>query len=108
MTSQLREILLSLGLDPDAPPDPHEDITTTPRTLWESGTKLTPPTPIYRYLEAGDTLTDFAIDQMERYIETWAGVESPWCVTSLRSGSEREGTLQVEYFYLLNEDGDSD
>lgn len=75
-----------------------------PREEWISGQKVAAPDAIARYLASGDTLTDHTIDMMECAMETAYQVTEPWFVTSLRKGREEDGTLGVEYFYLLNEE----
>jgi len=64
------------------------------------GTQLLPPDAIKRYLESGDTLTNHAIDQMELAMEKSAGIQSPAYITSFRNGTEKDGNLAVDYFYL--------
>lgn len=75
-----------------------------PKDQWISGAKVPVPEAIARYLASGDVLTDHTIDMMECAMETAYQVTEPWFVTSLRKGREDEGTLAVEYFYLLNEE----
>jgi hypothetical protein len=65
------------------------------------GSKITPPEPIRRYLDSGDTLDDFTIDQMERAMEAAAAIAEPFYITSMRSGGGKSGQpLAVNYFYL--------
>jgi hypothetical protein len=102
---EFRAMLLSLGLDPDedfSDLDP-QDLSASPPDQWQEFSRVTPPSPILRYLESGDTLTDHSIDCMEMAIETAYRVSPPWCITSMRDGAEKDGNLSVRYFYLLKE-----
>ena len=58
---------------------------------------------LQRYLASGDALTNHVIDQMEIYLEKAYGVADPFYITSVRKGSEENGDLQVDYFYLSRE-----
>lgn len=103
--ADFRQLLIDLGMDPDEDYSDlgPEDLSAIPKDQWEPCMKVTPPAAILRYLASGDTLTDHTIDMMELAMEKAYGMESPWCITSMRSGTEGEGTLAVNYFYLLRE-----
>ena len=105
---KLRAALIAIGLDPDedfsdvtAP----EDISAIPKDQWQDCTHVVPPPAITRYLASGDTFTNHTIDMMEETMETAFGVTEPWYISSLREGSEEDGTLSVAYFSLYRQAG---
>lgn len=88
----------SQGLEPV--PDLPECLANTPSHLWQDNTKVMPTPGIQRYLDSGDVLNQFTIDQMELALENAYQVTDPWYITSFSSGSEEEGNLALDYFYL--------
>jgi hypothetical protein len=70
---------------------------------WTDNCKVMPTPAIQRYIESGDILTDHTIDMMELALEKAYQTEAPWCIVSMRSGSEEAGTLNLDYFYLIKE-----
>lgn len=78
-------------------------LAAIPPDQWVDNCKVLPTPAIQRYLASGDTLTNHTIDMMECALETAYQVTAPWCITSMRTGSEDEGNLNVDYFYLLAE-----
>lgn len=89
------------GLQPD--PDLPVCLASFPPEAWVDCCKVLPTPAVQRYLDSGDTLTNHAIDMMELALERDYGVSAPWCVVSHRKGREADGTLAVDYFYLLQE-----
>jgi hypothetical protein len=85
--------------DPDLP----THLASVPPADWIDYCKVMPTPAIARYLESDDTLTDHTIDCMEMAIETAYKVMPPWCITSMRDGTEEDGNLSLRYFYLLKE-----
>jgi hypothetical protein len=66
------------------------------------GSKVLPIPGVKRYLESGDALTDFAIDQMEIAMEKAYQIEHPFFIASHRQGKEGKN-LAVSHFYLSRE-----
>jgi len=67
------------------------------------GSKIIPTRGVCSYLASDDVLTNDTINQMELSLERDYGIKSPWCITSMVSGTEEKGNLAVEYFYLERE-----
>lgn len=100
-----RDILLSLGIDPDETYDDllPENLAILPKDQWQEFMEIIPPPAIRRYLESGDVLSNHTIDMMEMAMEKAFGVEDPWYITSMRDGMEEDGDLSARYFYLGRE-----
>jgi hypothetical protein len=96
-----QQYLQSHGIKDD--PDLPVCLATVPTAAWIDYCKVLPTPAIARYLQSDDTLTDHTIDCMEMAIETAYQVKPPWCITSIRDGTEEDGNLSVRYFYLLKE-----
>lgn len=98
--AELEAWLKSQGFPTDDEP---ACLAAIPPHLWTDNRKVLPTPAILRYLDSDDTLTDHTIDMMEEALETAYQVTSPWCIVSIRDGSQEEGDLAVRYFYLLHE-----
>lgn len=99
--AELEKWLSSQGF-PDHPDDP-VCLASVPPESWVDNCKVLPTPAIQRYVASDDTLTNHTIDMMELALEKAYQIAAPWCITSMRSGSEENGNLAVDYFYLLKE-----
>ena len=97
----IEEILEFLGLDPNEPRVPPQDIPPIPREHWQDFTPLLPPAAIARYLASGDILTAHTIHMLEEAMESTYGVSDPWYVTASCEGTEEEENLTVTGFTLM-------
>ena len=100
-SAELEKWLLSQGLS-DYPDDP-VCLSLLPSDAWVDNGKVLPIPAIQRSIESDDILSNHTIDMMELALEKSYNVSAPWCITSMLKGSEENGDLAVEYFYLLKE-----
>ena len=91
-----------MGFQPN--PDLPICLANLPPEEWIENCKVLPPPAIQRYLDSDDTLTTHTIDMMELAMERDYKLLPPWCITSIRSGTEEDENLAVEYFYLLKDE----
>jgi hypothetical protein len=98
---ELEKWFLSQGFP--AHPDDPVCLASFPTEAWVNNCKVLPTPAIQRYIESEDVLNNHTIDMMELALEKNYNVAAPWCITSMRSGSEENGDLAVDYFYLLKE-----
>lgn len=100
-THSIQAIRDEFCVEPDNP-IPTPDISTLSETALREldCAKIVAPDPIRRYLESGEILSDYIIDQLELAIATAANLKDPFYISSMRDGSEEEANLEVRYFYL--------
>ena len=95
------ELLRIIGLDEDFSDLTPQNLASIPQDQWMEGSDVIPPDAIQRYLDSDDILTDHTIDMMEEAMDKAFGCQPPWSICSFRNGSEADGNLSVQKFYLL-------